>query len=75
METRNIKDWYTKEFPNDELGKEINPNLTFDEVYLRPAKIYILTGVCDSIIRERIFQKTSELKNVTYQSIYERWFE
>lgn len=75
METRNVKHWYENEFPTDELGKEINPDLTFDEIYLRPEKIYILIGVSDSIIRERIFKKTAELRNVSYESIYKRWLE
>ena len=28
----NIKDWYEKAFPIDELGAEINPRITFGDV-------------------------------------------
>jgi len=68
-----IKDWYTNEYKTDEMGQEITENLTFEEVINQEQYIYFLLGVNDSVIRERVFEKLSELTNTNYNIIYNRW--
>ena len=72
----NIREWYINEFPSDELGIEINPNLTFDglaRILNNYADVYEYIGVSDSIVRERCFEKLSEVNNTEYSVIYELW--
>ena len=73
----NVKEWYTKEFESDELGEEINPTITFKEIYdnMLDIDFYELIDVGDSIIRERIFEKMSNLMNIDYDDIYHRWLD
>jgi len=65
MSKTKIKDWYKKNYKTDELGDEINPNITFDDVIvgiLNGREIYSLIGVRDSVVRERLFSKLSKLQ-------------
>lgn len=65
MSRSSIKDWYKKNYKTDELGDEINPNVTFDDLFegiLNGSDIYSLIGVYDSVVRERLFSKLSKLK-------------
>lgn len=74
----NIKQWYTAEYKTDELGYDINDNITFTDIYcvlLAHEDVYNKIGVCDSIIRERIFDKLASLLNVEYDAIYKKWLE
>ena len=75
----NIKDWYTNEYVNDDLGYEIPSNLRFIDVFeaLNTYKdIYKLLGnAADSIIRERIFEKLAEIIKVDYDYIYDQWLK
>lgn len=71
-----IKDWYTKEFKDDELGAEIKDGITFadlDRALTDKKDVYDVLGVGDSIIRERCFEKLSNLLGVDYDNIYYRW--
>ena len=69
----NIKKWYTGVYPNDELGCEINESLTFVRLASEISNVYELLGVDDSIIRERVFARLSELMNVDYDFVYTKW--
>jgi hypothetical protein len=65
MSRSSIKDWYKKNYKTDELGDEINPNVTFDDLFegiLNGSDIYSLIGVYDSVVRERLFSKLSKIK-------------
>ena len=69
----NIKEWYIKEYPTDEAGTEIKSTVTFNDVFeaLNSYKSFYKTiGVGDSLIRERIFTKLSEIMQVEYEYIY-----
>jgi hypothetical protein len=70
-----IKEWYLEAYPTDELGTEINPNSNFGELWaaIRSDSFYEYIGVGDSIIRERVFEKLSELSGHDYHYIYEEW--
>lgn len=74
-----IKQWYLKEYPTDELGNELPNDLTFYDI-LKALNEYkdvyeLMGGADDSIIRERIFAKLSELIDVDYNDIYEQWLK
>ena len=71
-----VKDWYTEEFDDDELGEEIDPDLTFadlDKALTDKKDVYDVLGVADSIIRERCFAELSDILDVDYDDIYYRW--
>ena len=72
-----VRDYYTKAYKSDELGKEINPKLTFSQAFngMKKGKdIYDLMGVGDSIVRERVFCALAELyADGDYGEIYNLW--
>ena len=72
----NIREYYVEAFPTDELGIEINPSATFEvlvDVLNNYGDVYQYIGVSDSIVRERCFEKLSELTNTEYDVIYDLW--
>jgi len=71
----NIRNYYVNEFPSDELGLEIDPKANFESLWLaiRDDMVYEYIGVSDSVIRERLFEKFSELTGHTYDYIYQEW--
>jgi hypothetical protein len=76
----NVKKYYCETYPSDELGEELNENIHFDDVLIllnegNGSKIYDLLGVFDSLVRERIFQKLSEITLIDYSIIYDRWLD
>ena len=71
-----VKKWYTKNYPQDDLGQEINDSINFWTIYVylkQGINIYSALGVYDSLVRERVFQKLSEILNVDYETIYQLW--
>ena len=72
-----VRDAYVKEFPEDELGLEIDPRVTFKSVWSAMQKgedFYKVVGdEIDSIIRERIFAMMSEKLHIPYDDIYDLW--
>lgn len=72
----NLKDWYTKEFPDDELGYELNDDVDLRRCFSslgRDPDIYDVMGVRDSVIRERVFAKMADVLGVDYDVIYYKW--
>jgi hypothetical protein len=71
----NIRKFYLEAFPTDELGVEINPKANFESLWLaiRGDMVYEYIGVSDSVVRERIFEKFSELTGHNYDYIYQEW--
>jgi hypothetical protein len=71
----NIRNYYVNEFPSDDLGLEIDPKAKFESLWLaiRGDMVYEYIGVSDSVIRERLFEKFSELTGHTYDYIYQEW--
>lgn len=71
-----IKNWYCIEYPTDDVGNEINPDLTFNDLiiamYYRE-DCYRVLGVSDSLIRERVFEKLADIFVTGYDDIYELW--
>jgi hypothetical protein len=70
-----IKEFYLEAYPTDELGIEINPNANFGDLWaaIRSNFVYEYIGVSDSIVRERCFEKLSDLSGHDYDYIYEQW--
>jgi hypothetical protein len=71
----NIRNYYVNEFPSDDLGLEIDAKANFESLWLaiRGDMVYEYIGVSDSVIRERLFEKFSELTGHTYDYIYQEW--
>lgn len=72
----NIKTYYLATFPTDELGSEINPQATFEGLYVTLDKyrdVYEYIGVMDSVIRERCFERLAQIMKCEYNVIYEQW--
>jgi hypothetical protein len=73
---KKIKDWYIKTYPTDDLGKEINDKITFKGFWAYLSQgydVYNVLEVHDSVVRERIFEKVSEIYGVDYDVIYKKW--
>jgi len=73
-----IKDWYIKTYPKDDLGEELNDDVTFNDLWNgihKKEDVYEIMGVDDSIIRERLFEHLSEIKGVDYDYIYKKWLD
>ena len=70
-----IKEFYLETYPSDVVGVEINPNATFGNLWaaIRGGCVYEYIGVFDSVIRERVFEKLSELSGHDYDYIYQEW--
>lgn len=74
----NIREWYIITFPTDELGHELDSNATFLGLLAtlnRQRDVYDYLGVFDSIVRERVFEKLSELIEVDYSWIFNKWLK
>ena len=74
---RNIKLYYKKNYPDDELGDKIR-DITFLELFKnldRGINIYETINVNDSIVRERLFQALADLFNSDYNYIYNKWLK
>ena len=59
-----IKDWYIKNYPTDDLGKEINDTMTFRGFWALTGQgnnPYEVLGVHDSVVRERVEEKLSQI--------------
>lgn len=70
-----VGEWYAAEYPTDELGPEIK-DITFRglvESMNRGEDVYETLGVEDSIVRERVFDKTAKLLQADYDVIYHKW--
>lgn len=69
----NIRTWYKSNFATDELGDSINPKANFKSLAKNFDDVYKYLGVCDSVVRERVFQELSERMHVYYDVIYDFW--
>lgn len=71
-----VKNAYVSEYPDDELGADINAKVTFEQCFMGMRKgkdIYDLIDVEDSVVRERVFKFMSQVYNVDYDIIYNLW--
>lgn len=71
-----IKDWYRRAYPTDDMGEDLNGELTFNQLCILmkyEVPFYELVGAGDSIVRERIFHKLCEIYNKPYDYFYNLW--
>lgn len=71
-----IKTWYLSTYQDDKQGVNLKWNTTFEQAYncLKSKKdFYEFTGIADSLIRERIFEKIAELYEIDYSIVYNQW--
>lgn len=71
-----VKDWYIKKYPNDEIGQNLKDNINFYDLFYaldNYQNIYEFAGIDDSIIRERLFEKLSEIMKCEYDEVYDQW--
>lgn len=73
-----IREYYLEAFPTDELGIEINENVTFAGLLnqlIVNGDVYRYIGVSDSIVRERLFERLAEELEVSYDYVYQLWIK
>lgn len=72
----NIKEFYLKNYPQDELGNELNESATFEGlllVLIKNEDVYEYIGVQDSIMRTDIFEELANILEVDYDHVYNLW--
>jgi len=72
----NIKEFYLNEYPTDELGIELNDNITFAGLVTELFSgddVYKYIGVYDSLVRERLFSELAKQLNTSYDYVYNLW--
>ena len=74
----NIKEYYVKEYPTDELGVELKDNATFigllDTLHTE-GDVYEYIGVEDSMVRERLFWELTSILDRPYDYVYALWLK
>ena len=76
LRTTYVKDDYVQDYPTDDLGKEINENLNYLQLFnglLNGEDIYEMMDIEDSLIRERVLERLAYLMGIDYQIIYYLW--
>lgn len=71
-----LRDWYMRAYPEDPLGSKIKPVVTLDDVLSRlrdGGDFYGLVGVCDSMVRERVFVELCDRYGFSYDDLYDCW--
>ena len=70
-----IKDWYSQQYPNDNIVDKLRDGVTFLDLfdtldnYGNVYELIFKTGG-DSIVRERCFEKLAEIMKCDYDYIY-----
>ena len=73
-----IKDWYSQQYPNDNIVDKLRDGVTFldwfDTLdnYGNVYELIFKTGG-DSIVRERCFEKLAEIMKCDYDYIHAQW--
>ena len=77
-----VKEWYAKEFPDDVCGDDLLEEVTFEDVLnsLQNKEdiyktLFRRSELGDSVVRELVFKKLSELMNKDYTYIYNLWLK
>ena len=71
-----LKDYYMRAFSDDEMGEELNPGVTFNDLFYAldcRRSVYHLMGLNDSVIRERLFARLAFLIGMDYDYVYDQW--
>ena len=73
---KKIKSWYMKTYPTDDMGKDIRDEITFKSLWNMMHQgydVYEVLDVYDSVVRERVFEKLSQILGVDYDVVYNKW--
>lgn len=73
-----IKEFYLNAYPTDELGLELNEKATFAglvTILFSDMNVYDYIGVCDSLVRERLFEKLANELDTSYDWVYNLWLK
>mgnify|MGYP001064545783 CR=1 FL=1 len=73
-----VKEWYSRQYPTDELASSLNEKATFGTVrdaLMSGKDVYSELGNDDSVMRERVFGKLADVLDVSYKSVYDAWIE
>ena len=73
-----LRQYYINSYPSDPLGKEMNKDITFVELFEcldNYQDVYSLINVYDSLVRERLFGKLANIIGVDYNYIYNQWLQ
>ena len=76
LDCTKIKNWYIEAYPTDKVGHFLRDNATFMgllTVLVTGNDVYDYVGEADSVIRERIFDKLSDITGMTYDEVYDLW--
>lgn len=73
-----IKEWYQATYKEDELGEQLNEDMTWVGLWermtiMRYQDVYEYLGVVDSLVRERIFAQLADELHVPYDVVYYTW--
>lgn len=69
-----IKKWYVKAYPTDILGTHLVGDFAGAlKTMANGGDIYGYMGVGDSLVRERLFARLSEMLGLNYEHIYQLW--
>ena len=74
----NVRSWYGTAYPDDPSGERIDPHATFARlVESFPSDdghdFYVVSGVTDSTVRERVFGELSKRLDCEYSDIHDAW--
>lgn len=79
LENQTLKEFYTTKYNTDELGNELDENVTFKDLFNALDGYHdvydLMGGADDSIIRERLFEQLAIIMNVDYDYIYTQWLK
>ena len=74
----NVREFYVKNYPSDDMGADINPKATFAGLLnqlIVGGDVYEYLYVYDSIVRERLFERLAEELEVSYEYVYKLWLK
>ena len=75
----NVKEWYRKTYPGDDIVIHLRDELTFWELfealdnYREIYAVIFKDGWEDSIVRERCFEQLAKIMEVPYDEIFRQW--
>ena len=72
-----LRKFYQENYPTDDMGSKINLTtfVCLMDCLHRGGKVYIIIGVEDSLIRERLFQHLADMLGTNYNYVYNLWMQ
>lgn len=73
-----LHEWYMEVFPFDDIGSQLSPEATFNDLYAglqNHADVDGLFAIRDCIVRDRVLRGLADLMNMEYGYVYDLWIE